>query len=52
MSNCHVSNQIAEHCNEEESYCPECGGNMYENDYDIDLFECSECEHTNQDEAE
>lgn len=39
---CHVSNQIADYCNQEEVYCADCGGNMY-----VELgettFTCSEC---------
>lgn len=42
---CPISNQIAQHCNAEESYCPECGANMY-----IELGEtklvCCECDYT------
>lgn len=45
MSNCHVSNQIANHCNEEESICPECGANMYIELGETDLV-CSECGNT------
>jgi hypothetical protein len=43
MSDCHVSNQIAVHCNEpEEVRCPECDGSMsYDKDYDL---ECDDIE--------
>ncbi len=30
MSNCHISNQVARHCNEETTYCPECESWMEE----------------------
>jgi hypothetical protein len=43
---CHISNQIAEHCNQpEEIFCPECDGKMT-HDKDGDL-QCDdvECGH-------
>lgn len=40
---CYISQQIAQHCNEEEAFCSECGGNMYESNNDADILECSEC---------
>lgn len=40
-----IENQIADHCNTQESICPECNANMY-----IELcstvLKCSECDHT------
>jgi len=45
MQYCHIENQIAEHCNEGESFCPECVGNMYIELGETDLV-CSECEYT------
>jgi len=43
---CYVSNQVAEHCNEKEVYCSECGANMYlETERSFSLFACSECSH-------
>lgn len=44
MTYCHVSSQIAEHCDEpEEIFCPECNGEMsLDNDGDLqcDDIEC------------
>lgn len=45
MSRCHISEQIAEHCNEHESFCPECDGNMYYDDLDQHILVCVECGH-------
>lgn len=44
MSYCHVSSQIAQHCNEpEEVFCPDCGGNMaFDDDYK-ELLICMDC---------
>jgi len=40
-----IENQISDHCNTQESICPECHANMY-----IELcstvLKCSECDHT------
>ncbi|MCJ8293374.1 MAG: hypothetical protein MJK15_03125 [Colwellia sp.] len=42
MSHCHVSNQIANHCNEEEATCTDCGSQLEEksNVYGT-WFECT-----------
>lgn len=54
MSYCHVSSQIAKHCsNEGETFCPECGANMYIQEDDSTVVECSECKNTiDMDEGE
>ncbi len=44
--NCYIADQIAAHCNQEEVFCSECGGNMYESEFDSDVLECSECDNT------
>ena len=46
---CHISNQIATHCNEIESYCPECESPMTEEFHAGDNWlECDnqQCGHT------
>lgn len=48
MEYCHVSNQIAEHCNVVEVNCPECGAEMTEERDGIDtvlICDNDECEH-------
>ena len=40
---CPVENQIANHCNEEESFCPECEGNMYYDEDNMPDLVCIEC---------
>ena len=42
---CYISNQIADYCSTTESYCPECGANMYIELGETDLV-CSECDCT------
>ncbi len=47
---CYISNQIAEHCNQnDESICPKCGGNMYIELGETDLI-CEECEYKQEDD--
>lgn len=41
MSYCHVSNQIAQHCNEAELLCTECGEPMY---FEGETLKC-DCGH-------
>ena len=48
MSRCDVSEQIAKHCsNDNETFCPECGENMYVKGDGGSIVECSasECDH-------
>ena len=45
MNRCYISEQIAEHCNEEECFCPKCMGNMYYCDTRHDVLVCVECHH-------
>ncbi len=40
-----IEDQVADHCNALESYCPECGANMYI-ELGSTILECSECENT------
>lgn len=42
---CHVSNQIANHCDEQEDLCPLCESIMYFGDYNIDTLVCTGCFH-------
>jgi acetyl-CoA carboxylase beta subunit len=42
---CGISNQVAEHCNENESLCPECSANMYYDDLHQHILVCVECKH-------
>ena len=45
MSRCYVSDQIADHCNEYEEYCPECDSTMhYDKDGDLECDDI-ECGH-------
>lgn len=41
---CHVSNQIAAHCDERETYCEICGSTMTQ-ELGNDFLECDQCEH-------
>ena len=43
---CHVSNQIAEYCNQEEVYCPECNSEMTFdfNRHDVLVCDNEECD--------
>lgn len=45
MNRCPISDEIAAHCNEEEAFCPKCGGNMYYDDGEHDILKCIECHH-------
>ena len=44
---CHVSNQIADHCNEPEAIeCPECNSSMTEtNSATSHWLQCDECDY-------
>lgn len=50
--NCYITNQVNEYCNQEEAFCSECGGNMYEDEFDSSILECSECDNTCEKEEE
>ncbi len=41
---CHVSSQIAQHCDERETYCEICGSTMTQ-ELGNDFLECDHCEH-------
>ena len=41
---CHISNQIAKHCNPDEVICPKCNANMYYSDNN-EYLHCSECKN-------
>ena len=45
MSRCGISESIAMHCDEHESFCPECDGNMYYSDTEHHVLICVECKH-------
>ena len=45
---CHVSNQIAKHCDEEETYCEACGSTMtLEIESNHGLLVCDDRENCN-----
>ena len=41
MITCYISHQIANHCNQEESFCPACGENMYFDEFDSGKLVCA-----------
>lgn len=48
MSNCHVSNQVAKQCNEDEAECSVCSSPMtssLEGGYEILICDSAECGH-------
>ena len=48
---CHVSSQIAKHCDEHEVYCDDCGSAMLEELGD-DFLTCQTCFKTNETEED
>jgi len=40
---CYINDQVSNHCNADESFCIDCGGNMYFDDFDVTLLVCESC---------